>query len=215
MTDAHVRLEIDGDLGPYEGETGVFDFRDVDSVVEEVDKSHLVGGRGTVVSELISQTTERDPTDILPGDGEPGRRAGIHVDAGGGENTFTLSAESGLDPDDQFGTGETDPTDPGDTTRLDATGSHPSAKRDVLLRWVAQTRVDSSRPARLYVSEHDDDGAFGEPIPVAINSARGEVDTETTLEATFELQRTSEVIDVLTDAAEDVVDAVGDLLPDF
>ena len=212
-------LEIDGGSDVYEGEAAVFEFRDIDSSREEIEPDHLIGGSGQVLSELYDQLSERDPTDLIPDRADLDRRAGYYVDGGAGRDSWTLSFEAGLDEADRWGDGSSDVSDPTDVTRTDAQGSRPSAKRDVLLQWIAQNRVDSSGQARLYVSEWadgthaDEPGAFGEPIPVAILSASAEVSTETTLEGTLEVVRVS-VFPDLTGAAEDLVDELGDLIPD-
>ena len=211
-------LEIDG-VGPYDG-TGVFEFRDIDSASRELDTNFLVGASGQVLSELYDQVSDIDPTDILPDSDSLDRRAGYHVDAGAGTDQWTISFTAGLDPEQRWGDGSTDPDDPGDIAITDAQGSRPVVKRDVLAGWLAQNLADSRGQMRLHIAEHtdgsysDEAGLFGEAVPVVLSSVRVEVSTETTLDGTLELTRTTTVPD-LAGSAEDVVDAVGDIISDF
>ena len=211
-------LEIDG-VGPYEG-TGVFEFRDINTDAREIDPDHLIGGSGQVIAELYDQITGIDPTDVLPESESLDRRAGYHLDGGAGRDQVTLSFEAGLDPDDRWGDGSTDPDDPTDVAITDAQGCRPALKRGVLMGYLAQNLIDSRGQARLYIAGHadgtyaDEPGVYGEPMTVVLSSIRVEISTETTLDATLELTRTTEIPDI-GDAAGDVVDAVGDLIPDY
>ncbi|CAL92486.1 hypothetical protein BJ1_gp64 [Halorubrum virus BJ1] len=206
--------------------TGVFAFREHEPT-RELTHDYLVGGRGQVLSELYAQATDLDPTDILP-DADPPRRAGYFVDAGGGRNQFTISATVGVGDDDlQWGDGS---SAEGEVNLYDATGeAPPDAKRDVLFRWLAEARSDSGGQVQLYTGEWSDGtyadaaGAFGQPKPVAIISARAEKskDDSSVVTYTFELEEVAPVPDAdeltedFTEAAEDAVNELGDTLSDY
>lgn len=214
-------LEIDG-AGDYADRTGVFVLREDLDDTETIEPTHLVGNRGQYISELYEQATGLDPTDILPESDQP-RRAGYHLDGGAGEDEWTISGTTAAgDPDEQWGDGSTDPDDADDVSSFDATGCHPTAKRDILGAWIAQNRIDSGGQARLYRGEWsdgtyaDEPGAFNEPITVAVQNAQlqRESGDSSAASITIELVRTTSVPDI-TDQAEDIVDAVGDFITDW
>ena len=205
--------------------TGVFEFREHEPT-RELTKSFLVGGRGQILSELYSQATDLDPTDILP-DADPPRRAGYFVDAGAGRNQFTISATVGVgDEDLQWGDGS---SAAGEANQYDATGEvNPAAKRDVIFRWLAEARSDSGGQVQLYTGEWstgeyaDTAGVFNQPKPVALLSVRAEKpkDDPAVVPYTFEFEEVAPVpnIDELTedftDAAEQAVAELGSLISD-
>lgn len=205
--------------------TGVFEFREHEPT-RELTKSFLVGGRGQMISELYSQATDLDPTDILP-DADPPRRAGYFVDAGAGRNQFTISATVGVgDEDLQWGDGS---SAAGEANQYDATGEvNPAAKRDVIFRWLAEARSDSGGQVQLYTGEWstgeyaDTAGVFNQPKPVALLSVRAEKpkDDPAVVPYTFEFEEVAPVpnIDELTegftDAAEQAVAELGGLISD-
>ncbi|WP_233565422.1 hypothetical protein [Halorubrum sp. Atlit-26R] len=179
-----------------------------------------------MISELYAQASDLDPTDILP-DADPPRRAGYFVDAGGGRNQFTISATVGVgDEDLQWGDGS---SPAGEANQYDATGDvNPAAKRDVLFRWLAEARSDSGGQVHLYTGEWstgeyaDTAGVFGEPKPVALLSVRAEKpkDDPAVVPYTFEFEEVAPVPNIdeltedLTDAAEQAVSELGNLISD-
>mgnify|MGYP000527792715 CR=1 FL=1 len=214
-------LEIDGNLGPYEGKTGVFVLREDLEDTEETSISHIAGNRGQYLSELYDQIT--DVSELIEGPEQRDRRAGYHIDGGAGEDVWTLTGVTSVDdPDEQWGTGDTDPNDPSDITQLDGTGCSPTAKRDILGAWIAQNRVDSSTPGRLYRGEwadgtySDSAGVFGRPIPVVVQETRLERTGDDAAGATIAvtLVRTSRLPNI-TDAADDITGALSDAIPDY
>lgn len=207
--------------------TGVFEFRAHDPT-RELTHDHLVGGSGQLLSELYDQASDVDPTDILP-DAEINRRAGYFLDAGGGRNQFTMTADVGRgDEDLQWGDGS---SADGEATAYDAAGDvAPETKRDVLFRYLAEGRADSAGQLRLYTGEWSDGtyateaGLYGEPKPVALLSVRAEKprDESAFVTYTFEFEQVALVPDFvdaavedLSEAADDAVDAAGDLVPDW
>jgi hypothetical protein len=206
--------------------TGVFEMREHEPG-RELTHDYLVGGRGQVLSELYAQASDLDPTDILP-DADPPRRAGYFVDAGGGRNQFTISATVGVGDDDlQWGDGS---SAAGEANQYDATGDvKPVAKRDVLFRWLAEARSDSGSQVQLYTGEWSDGtyadtaGVFEQPKPVALLSVRAEKpkDDSAVVPYTFEFEEVAPVPDVdeltedLTEAADQAVAELGDIIDDF
>lgn len=206
--------------------TGVFEFKEFEPS-REIERDFLVGGRGQVLSTLYEQSTELDPTGILP-EIENERRAGYHVDAGGGRSLWTLQAKAGTgDEELQWGDGS---SVGGEANQYDATGDVPArTKRDIFFRYLSQARTDSGGQAFLYTSEWTDGtyagsaGVYGEPIPVAVLSARAESPKDEPGVSTYslELVRTRVVPDVdeltedLSEAAETAADELGDLIPDY
>ena len=210
------------------GRTGAFAFRGDLNPTRSLTKDYLVGGRGQVVSELYNQASDLDLGSILP-DADLDRRAGFFLDAGAGSDQFQLSAEVGAgDEDLPWGDGS---SPAGTVSEYDAAGDvHPIGKRDVLFRWLSQSRSDSGGQVKLYTGEWTDGtyadtaGVFGEPIPVALLEIRSEkpADQNSAVTYTMELEQVAlvpdavdEAVDDLSDAAQDAVDAVGDLIPDF
>ncbi len=207
--------------------TATFEFRGDFTPTRELNINYLVGGRGDVISTLYQQASDIDPTDILP-DTEIPRRAGFFLDAGGGRSTFQYTANVGVgDGDLQWGDGS---SADGEANQYDATGDvDPVEKRDVLFRWLAEVRSDSSGKVRLYTGAWSDGtyadsaGVYGEPLPVALLSVRAEKepDDSTVVKYTFEFERVAEVPDIdeltedLSDAADAAVDQLGDILEDY
>ena len=206
--------------------TAAFEFRGDFAPTRELTHEYLVGGRGDVLSTLYQQASDLDPTDILP-DTEIPRRAGFFLDAGGGRSTFQYTANVGVgDEDLQWGDGS---SADGEANQYDATGDvNPAAKRDVLFRWLAEARMDSGGQALLYTGEWSDGtyadtpGVFGEPKPVALNemSAEKPKDDPAVVPYTFEFEEVAPVPDIdeltedFTDAAEQAVTELGDLISD-
>ena len=208
--------------------TAAFEFRGDFTPTRELTHEYLVGGRGQTLSTLYQQASDVDPTDILP-DTEIPRRAGFFLDAGGGRSTFQYTANVGVGDDDlQWGDGSSAADN---ATAYDASGDvDPVAKRDVLFRWLAEARSDSSGRVRLYTGAWSDGtyadsaGVYGEPLPVALLSARAEKqpDDPTVVTYNFEFERVAEVpdavdafVDDFTAAAGDAVDQLGDLVPEY
>lgn len=208
--------------------TGVFAFRGDLEPTRELTHDYLVGGRGQVLSELYSQASDIDPTDILP-DADTPRRAGYHVDAGAGVSSFTITATVGTgDGDLPWGDGS---SDVGDANAYDAAGDvAPKTKRDILFRWLAEGRSDSGGQMQLHTGEwtdgsySDQAGVYGEPVPVALLNVRAEKkpDDSSVVTYTLEFERTAKIPDVVdsfvddsTTAAENAVDELGDTIPDW
>ena len=207
---------------------GAFAFRGDLSPNRTLNKDYLVGGRGQVVSELYNQASDIVPSDILS-DEDIDRRAGFFLDAGGGRNQFQLSAEVGAgDGDLPWGDGS---SAEGVVSEYDAAGEvAPLAKRDVLFRWLSQARSDSGGQVKLYTGEWTDGtyadtaGVYGEPISVALLEARSERDADDSAVVTYTMEfeqvalvpdAVDAAVDDLSDAAQEAVDAVGDLIPDW
>ena len=208
--------------------TAAFAFRGDFSPTRELTHEYLVGGRGQVLSTLYQQASDIDPTDILP-DTEIPRRAGFFLDAGGGRSTFQYTANVGVgDEDLQWGD---ESSADGEANAYDATGDvDPVVKRDVLFRWLAEVRSDSSGKVRLYTGAWSDGtyadsaGVYGEPLPVALLSARAEKDPDDSgvVSYTFEFERVARVPDAVdqfvedaTESANEAVNQLGDLIDDY
>lgn len=220
LTDRAV-LEIDGNLGVYDGVTAAFHIREDLEDIEELTHDHLIGNRGQIVSEVYDQVT--DVAGLTEGPSQRNRRSGYHLDGGAGTDIWTLTGLSSVDdPDEQWGDGSTDSNDPADKSPLDATGCSPTTKRDVLGAWLAQNRIDSTTPARLYRGEWstgkyaDSAGVFDRPIPVIVQETRLQrsADDPTVTEVSLTLVRTSKLTN-LDDTAEEIVDELGSLIPDY
>lgn len=210
------------------GRTGAFAFRGDLNPDRSLNKDYLVGGRGQIISELYNQASDLVPNDILS-EADIDRRAGYFLDAGGGRDQFQLSAQVGAGDEDLpwgDGSSETDVV-----SEYDAAGDVPPlAKRDVLFRWLSQSRSDSGGQIKLYTGEWTDGtysdtaGVFGGPIPVALLEIRSEKpsDNPSAVTYTMEFERVAvvpdavdEAVDDLSEAAQDAVDTAGDLIPDW
>ena len=208
--------------------TGAFALRGDYTPTRELTKSFLVGGRGQVLSTLYQQSSELDPTGILP-ETDIDRRAGFFLDAGGGRDAFTLTAAVGVGDDDlRWGDGSSAADE---TNEYDAAGeTSPVAKRDVLFQWLKEGRSDSGGQLKLHIGEWTDGsyssnaGVYGEPIPVALLNVRAErqPDDASVVTYTFEFERVAVVpdavdafVDDFSDAAGKAVDGLGDLVPEW
>ncbi len=107
---------------------------------------YLLGNRGQYVKEAFEIGADVLGVEDIP---ESDNRRGYHVDGGAGSVQLTLDAKGG-GRDAQWGDGSTDPADPDDVSKFDATGCDPQAQKDILDWVVSQAKTDSAAPARLY-----------------------------------------------------------------
>ena len=208
-------LEIDVD-----DTTAVFELREGLEDVGEITIQYLLSERGQYLREIYDIGTDLVPDDVADADLE--NRKGYYVDGGAGSYGVRLTAQAG--PGDQWGDGSSNPDDEDDTTRYDATGSHPLAMKQVLEYAVAQSRTDSSNPARLYIGEWTDGthadaaGAFEQPLALAIEEATvtRPDDNPSAITVTLEGKWTSTFPgEDLLGSIEDGLDEIADLIPDF
>ena len=157
--------------------TAEFHMREIDSNVEEINRSFLLSERGQYLTEAVDFGADLIPDDLLESD--PGRRKGYHLDCGAGSRQLTLEFGYAVEEDGQWGDGSGG-TGPENVTIHDATGAHPQSAKDVFANYMAQGRSDSGGQTCLHIGEwtdgsfSDEEGVFGEPLTVAVNSARAE-----------------------------------------
>ncbi|PGF16187.1 hypothetical protein CP556_08720 [Natrinema sp. CBA1119] len=210
-------LEIDINGGDT---TGVFELREDLSDTGDVTKNYLLSNRGQRFREAFDIGTDLLPDDVANADLE--NRKGYHVDGGSGHYQETLSFAAS--PGDEWGDGSTDPDNPDDVNKTDATGSDPIAMKQVLEWFVTQSKSDSSGGTRLHIGEWTDGshssgaGAFGQPMPVAINesSITYDPDNPNAIEGSITLTWTSLFPDVdLQGAVQDGLNDIADFVQDF
>jgi len=143
---------------------GVFELSiDLEPTVE-INKNFIVGNRGQFIQEAFEQIFGSSDS------AQSKRGRGFTIDGGAATWTHTLNFTTGLE-DVQWGDGGSDNT-------KDASGSgvKPLRRKQVLERWIGETRTDSQGQAKLYWGEwtdgrfENDPGAFDEPINVSIVS---------------------------------------------
>ena len=146
-------LTIDSSIG-----TGEFHMMGNTELSLSQRTGYLVGGRGSTVNAVVSNTT---------GDGN-NNREGFFIDLGGG--AFTAEVEwrnwqSATDYDGnplQWG----DTGDPSTVTKTDATGANALQQMECLFYWLNQSEIDSrGNRATLEYGEHHSDGLY-DPLQV-------------------------------------------------
>lgn len=160
------RLTIDADVdGDGETEVGVFEMLADFEITPSVEQGFLTGGRGADVWSLI--------TDILDVD-DVAARKGAYIDLGDGLHTVEISFRGfeGATARDgtplQWGDGSSDPTDPTDVTKADATGCDPMTQINCLEQYAATGTVDSRNTAVLEYGQRHDGGVY-DPMPVVLD----------------------------------------------
>lgn len=210
-------LEIDLRDSNDDLHTGVFELREDLSDTGEVTKQFLLSNRGQYIREAYDIGTDILPDDVAEADLED--RKGYHVDGGTGMYTESLDFTAGSQ-DAQWGDGSTDPDDPSDLNKYDATGADPTALKQVLEWYVSQARTGSGGPARLHIGEwtdgtySDSAGVFDRPMPVAIKETNitKDPDDPSAIEGTIELAWTAVFPDV---DVQGTIDEAAELVPDF
>jgi len=167
--------------------TAAFELRNVEESQSSQEPDYIMGGRGNFITQY--ETFFGDETTFGVETINSRKRAGYWLDGGAGlwSETVNFSASDSSVPlvwgDEQSGTGQAN------VTTTDASGSEVKnlTRRQVLDYWMAQTRSDSFGNTRLHIGEYTDGsyqdyrdgakvnadaGAFGHPIPVAIESAQ-------------------------------------------
>ena len=216
LTDRAI-LEIDLDDASGITHTGAFslqeDFQDTGTVA----KQYLLSNRGQYLREAYDIAGDAI-SDEQTADLE--HRRGYHVDGGAGQ--YTQQLEVTVSPDeDPWGDGSTDPADPTDISRFDASGECDlTAKKQIFEWYVSQSKTGSLGQARLYVGQWSDGtyatnaGVFGRPLAVAIHetSVTRDPDEPAALNVVIEGQWTAvfpeAVVDDAATAAKDAADAI-------
>ncbi|WP_254768237.1 hypothetical protein [Salinilacihabitans rarus] len=210
-------LEIDLD----DSTTGVFELQEDLTDTGTVQKQYLLSNRGQYLREAYDIGVDLLPDEVEEADLED--RKGYHVDGGAGGYQEQLSFKAGAEGA-QWGDGSTDPTNPDDIAKTDATGADPVAMKQVFEWYVTQSRSDSRGGCRLHIGEWTDGshsteaGVFGQPLPVAITEATVTYDPDDpgAIEVTLELEWTAVFPDVdLQGAINDGLDDLAELIPDF
>lgn len=140
-------------------------------------KNYLMGNRGQYIREVYNW---------LPGTGtiDDERGTGYYIDGGAAEWQPGFSFGTGMEGDSiQWGDGAGG-TGQANVTETDASGSGVKAisRMQILQRWLSRTKTDSTGAAKLHWGEWTDgsvahissfsSGAFGEPMPVAIQESQ-------------------------------------------
>ena len=159
------RLTIDADVdGDGTREVGVFRMLSDFEVAPSVDQGFLVGGRGGGIWSLLGDTLNVDVE----------ARKGGYLDLGDGVHTVELrftGFEGATDTDGnplQWGDGSTDPTDPEDVNKADATGADPMSQINCLEQYAASGTTDSRNTALLEYGQRHDGGVY-DPMPVVLD----------------------------------------------
>jgi len=188
---------------------------------------------GTQGGQLFAALIDFIPTDIGKGFANffGGESAGLTIDAGMGEDTFTVEHTITSGSTAQWGDGTQAESDP--PTATSATYAHEETKADVLREQARTARTGSRGPATLHIGEFTDgsvttdatDGLF-DPIPVTILdvSPRDTLDDPSAVTIELTMKRVKElpdfidvdgVIDTGFDALTDGVDTVTNLTTDL
>ncbi|WP_395166361.1 hypothetical protein [Natrinema pallidum] len=211
-------LEIDITDANETTTTGEFHLREdlVDN--GEITKQYLMSNRGQNIREVFDIGTDLLPDEVEDADLE--NRKGYHVDGGSGHYQETLSFAAS--PGDRWGDGSTAGTN--NVAKTDATDSDPVAMKQVLEWFISQSKSDSTGGTRLHIGEwtngsySSSDGAFGQPMPVAINEASVTYDPDnpTAIEGSITLTWTSVFPDVdIEGAFESGLKDLAEMVPDY
>jgi hypothetical protein len=204
-------LEIDDGAGT----TGQFQLQVNLEESTQMEKSFIMGRGGTIQKIVDNIVQFKNIVDI------ENRRTGFTIDAGLGEETITLTFETGLE-DVTWGDGSGGGTGPSNVTTTDASGADvkPLVRKQILEYWLRRTRTDSFGQARLHWGEWTDGtvggasaGVFNQPIPVAIqsynNDAPNPEETQASMTGIITMNRvalfpTDQLPDYIVDAAEKI-----------
>jgi hypothetical protein len=200
--------------------TGVFVMQGSLDDTTEIERQYIAAARGQYVKEIYREASEY--FDSVEAPDEDSRRRGFTIDGGAGRVVHTVSFTRGVNEDSQWGDGSTDPADPSDYSKYDATGVGVWPQRDIFEFWLTNVRADSGGQARLYISEWSDGtyadtpGVFGEPMTVSINSVTIEKPEDDPAEfaGTIEFALTEPVGD-LGDLAEGVKTTLQNSMPEW
>ena len=213
-------LEIDLEDSDGNTHTGVFELQEDLNDSGAVNKTFLLSNRGQYIREAFDIGTDLIPDDIANADLE--NRRGYHVDGGSGEYTERLTAKAG-DQDAQWGDGSTDPNDPADISKFDATGCDPIVQKQIFEWYSLQAKTDSMGQARLHIGEWTDDsytaesGVFGKPLTVAIRETEVTLDPDdpSALDVTLEGVWTAVFPEAVVEEALDIIDEIAELMPEY
>jgi len=186
--------------------TAAFELRNVEESQSSQEPDYIMGGRGNFITQY--QTFFGDDTEFGVSTANARKRAGYFLDGGSGvwSETVAFKASDSSVPlvwgDEQSATGQAN------VTETDASGSEVEAlsRRQILDNWIASTRSDSFGNTRLHIGEYTDGsypdyrdgekvtadaGAFGRPIPVAVESTQLSCpeDEAGTVDGTITVQR--------------------------
>jgi len=181
----YLSADIDGDG---EREDAEFHMRGDLVVKPSIRTGFLVGGRGSTVNSVVSNTTG----------GEQSGREGYRLDLGGGARIVEIEFTGWEGSDDQWG-------NTGDGTEVtvgDATGASAVTQMEVLMEYLNVGEYDSRNPATLEYGEHHPDGIYS-AIDVVLEGPQ----TRKTAEDGEWFQGTLTCISV--QSLEDAVDATG------
>jgi len=212
-------LEIDVQDQNGSTRTGVFVLQEDLQQSGSVSKRFLLSNRGQYIREAVDIGTEILSDELNDTDFED--RRGYHVDGGAGTYAQSLAAKAG-DRDVQWGDGSTDPDDPSDVTKYDATGADPIAQKQILEWYISQSGTDSRGQCRLYIGEWADGthaqlaGAFGKPLVLAIIESNVGLDPDdpSALDVTIEGEWTAVLPDAAVAEAESLVENISEIIPD-
>ena len=219
MTGLRGRAILEIDL---EDETGttrtcVFELREGLEPSSNITRRFLLSNKGQYIREAYDIGSEYIPGDLDTANTED--RRGYHVDGGAGQFGQTITAAAG-DKDASWGDGSTDPNDPADISRYDATGCDLTAQKQIL-EWVtSQAATGSKGQARLHLGEwtdgsYSDPGVFDRPFVVAIPEVTVSRDpTESKLKVTLEMAWTAVFPEAVVEEAQDAVDEIINAIPE-
>lgn len=204
-----------------EGEA-TFQLKSNQTFSETVEKSYLVGGRGQYISE-VNQLL-REPADFSVASATDNRRAGRWLDGGAGQWSGTIAFTTGHE-DVTWGDGSGG-TGPSNVTETDASGADvkPISRMQVLSYWIANTKSDSFAQTRLHVGEWTDGtvgsssgGAFGHPLPIAIQSFQAEKQEDETasFNGTLEYAQVTPFSEFVDGVGEWLTEDVAGAIPDI
>ena len=176
MTLQRAILELDADVDPNTSgmDNGQFEMvgnLEVDNIITP---SFIVGGTGTTINGIIQSTLDSAGElvgieDALP----PQKRAGLHLDLGGGRHQFQLKFIGWDGATDSNGNDLTwgDPS-AAEGTAANATGESPLRQMQVLARYLKIGEYDSRADnARLKFGEYSPSGLFEDYLHVAVNNS--------------------------------------------
>lgn len=212
-------LEIDLQDDSGATHTCVFELQEDLQEDGEVAKRFVMGNRGQYITEIWDISADAVGAEDLTTGGRNMR--GYHVDGGAGDFVQRLTARAG-DKDMRWGDGSSDPDDPADITKYDATGCDRTAQKQVFEWVISQAKTDSISPARLHIGEHTNGdysaeaGVYGQPLAVAIReaSATKDPDDPSAFEVTIECVWTALAPEAALDEAQQIIDDIAGVIPE-
>ncbi|GGK74512.1 hypothetical protein [Haloarcula sebkhae] len=218
LTDSAI-LEVDVVDETGDTRTCAFQVKEELEDTGNVAKTYLIGSRGQYLRAAYEIADKTVPGELADENTES--RRGYFVDGGAGQYVEQIAGKAG-DRDLQWGDGSTDPTDPNDISKYDATGCDTLAQKQIFEYVISQSKTGSLGQARLYWGQWSDGtyadsaGAFGRPLTVAIieTNVTDDPDDPNAIDVSITAEWAAVLPEAVVDEAESVAKDINEIIPE-